>query len=51
MKIEQPRIDQKGSLKERVDYLERYIYRLCAELQAALNALENAQKGDKTNGV
>lgn len=47
MKLEQPRIQTGGSLPERVAYLERYIFRLTAELQMALNALEQAQKKDK----
>lgn len=50
MRLEQPRIDPKGDLRARLEYLEQYIYRLYGELQAALNALEKAQKeGGKDN--
>lgn len=46
MKLEQPRIHTGGNLAERVACLERYIFRLVNELQAALDALERA-KNDK----
>ena len=36
MKLEQPRLNAGGTLEERVAYLERYLYRLIAELQMAL---------------
>lgn len=49
MRLEQPRIDQKGDLQARVTYLEQYIFRLHGELQAALNAMEKAQKEGKDN--
>lgn len=44
MKLEQPRIVPAGDLKARVEYLERFIFRLVQELQAALEQLEQ-QKG------
>lgn len=45
MKLEQPRIYTGGELSERVAYLERYLFRLTAELQIALTALEKDQGG------
>lgn len=44
MKLEQPRIPTGGNLTERVAYLERYLYRLTAELQMALNTIESMGK-------
>lgn len=46
MKLEQPKIIASGNLKDRVAYLERYIFRLVAELQMALNQQgQNTDKG------
>lgn len=45
MKLEQPKIRQSGDLKERVEFLERYLYRLVAEIQIALDALEKMKGG------
>ena len=48
MKLEQPRLSAGGELTERVAYLERYLYRLTAELQMALNTIETmAKRGDR----
>ena len=44
MMLEQPRIVPIGDLKERVEYLESFMFRLVQELQSALNQLEQ-QKG------
>lgn len=44
MKLEQPRIIPTGDLEARVEYLEKYVFRLVQELQAALEQLER-QKG------
>ncbi len=40
MKLEQPRIQTGGNLEQRVAYLERFIFRLVQELQAAHDAKE-----------
>ncbi len=40
MRLEQPRIQSNGSLSERVEYLERYLFRLVAELQVVLETKE-----------
>ncbi len=45
MKLEQPRINSGANLEARVDYLERYIFRLVGELQMALN--QHGQNTDK----
>ncbi len=45
MKLEQPRIVPAGDLKARVEYLERYIFRLVQEFQTALEQLERQQGG------
>ena len=45
MKLEQPRISAGGSLEERVTYLERYLFRLVMELQAALEELRTMKEG------
>lgn len=52
MKLEQPKINTGGNLAQRVEYLERYIYRLTNELQMALNALEQEQnlRKEQNNG-
>lgn len=47
MKLEQPRLSTGGELTERVAYLERYLYRLTAELQMALNTLESMAKREE----
>lgn len=47
MKLEQPRLSTGGALTERVAYLERYLYRLIAELQMALNTLESMAKREE----
>lgn len=43
MMLEQPRINGEGSISERLAYLERYVYRLAAELQVALRAADQEQ--------
>ncbi len=46
MKLEQPKIMTGDNLKDRVAYLERYIFRLVGELQMALNQQgQNTDKG------
>lgn len=47
MKLEQLRISTGGDLSERVAYLERYLYRLTAELQMALNTIESMSKREQ----
>lgn len=46
MKLEQPRITATGTAEERVAYLERYLFRLVLELQAALDEIKNTKEGD-----
>lgn len=38
--LEQPRLQSREELAARVEALERYLFRLCSQLQAALNELE-----------
>lgn len=47
MKLEQPRIRGAGDLEQRIGYLERYLYRLTAQLQMELSALQQAQNDPK----
>ena len=40
MKLEKPQLQQKGDLKDRVDTLERYLYRLVWDLEGIIQELE-----------
>jgi len=40
MKLEKPKLDQKSGLKDRVDTLERYLYRLVWDLEGIIQELE-----------
>lgn len=52
IQLEQPKLGNTGPLTDRVAYLERYLYRLCGELQAALNALEQERnRKENSNGT
>ena len=40
VKLEQPKLQSRGELAARVEALERYLFRLCGQLQEALDELE-----------
>ena len=44
--LEQPSLSPEGDLKSRVERLERYLFRLTAQLQVALDRLEQQRKGE-----
>lgn len=46
MNLEKPRLNPDGKLADRVDQLERYLYRLVWELETLLESME----GERENG-
>ena len=46
MKLEKPRVNGTGDLKDRVDTLERYLYRLVWDLEGIIQEMEDTYGKD-----
>lgn len=51
MRLEKPQIGAQGTALQRVEALERYLYRLVSELEAELEALEEQKGEDHEEGL